>query len=758
MSKDGSEAIEVASGLWAPMRRHRRPAATMSGADLSSISDAVKAESSAQAASRQPDRELADLGTVVAPDASGFTVHLDLQPGGMLHGSICIDNQCYEGSVDLSFVFAQLTNSIASRYASQAAPGQAQVADQKTAPLVPAGVTVEVEQPKVGGRGGGGGRGHHGHHHHHHQRQGGQNSASVSFAGPDAAQDSQAIEEVSEATSEATKTAGEMLIGALVSQHAETVTAGWWSSVTHAVSSAARGSYNVTTGVVAKFKGPITVAATAVATAYGGPAAGAAAARFTGPILDAVHDGFNKPKAKQLVAEIKEAAKDNPKIARAFDIAQRAVAETTAAYHIVDTADQALQGDKAAAKKIASLDQAATSGDSAARQAMSLIIQALTTAAQNDGGNPGYASDPMPPEVTSGDLIGAAAKPAKQIRGQAQLAVDAANLRHDGRWPGIGFVHDGRRGETRLFSSVDEAADWFDDLDYRPRRYRYAAYFGAGDPSTQATRYDEKWGSAGRPVTAPRASSTAVASSGESVGAEVVGAAIDHLRVDAAEAARGAHDDYQARFIGYVKSDDGSRSNRHGHAVTTEGTGMTTPFASLNEVESWYGEVTNQPDSYLYAAYFDAGNPAWPGPVEESLGGPAAQAAAHAGAPTHAGALGLLPWLGIAAAGAGAGYLWNRHRKHGHGHRRHDGGVHAEAAQTAAAAANGDPAALAKVSEAIATVPPHDAPLAPIQPGPSVRIVPGGIERAEPGGGTSYSVDGGVTWHDSIVTAQRRSA
>ncbi len=776
VSPDGDESVEVLPGMWAPMTRYRQPAATMSAGELSAVADAVKTD--------QPNSELADLGTVIAPDAAGICVHLDLQPGGMLHASILIDGQSYEGSVDLSFVFAKLTESIASRYASRALSQGPVTASALSS--VPAGITVEVEAPKVGGRGGGGGgRGYHGHHHHHHhqgqQGQQGQQGGGASFAtGPDVSQDPEAVDEVQEATSEATKSAGEMLIGALVAQHAETVSAGWWSSVTHAVSSAAHGiygagrtSYNATTGVVAKFKGPITVAATAVATAYGGPAAGAAAAKFTGPLLDAAHDGFNKPQAKKALAEIRQAAATNPAIARAFDVAQRAVAETTAAYHIVDTAGKALDGDKQAITKIADLDKAATGGDGAAQKAMEIIVQALAAAGKSDPEpNPGYtSSDPMPTEEAAvssgkisfqgGELVGAAGGiRGPQLRVTAQLAVDAANARHGGRWPGIGFVHDGRRPETRLFSSVDEASDWFDDLDYRPRRYRYAAYFGAGDPAVPAVRYDEKWGTAGKPVTAPRMPSTAVATSGE-----VVGAAIDHLRGDGVEAARAARDDYGMQFIGYVKSDDGSRSNRHGHAVTTEGTGLTTPFATLDEVQGWYGEVTNNPDSYLYAAYFDAGNPAWPNPVEESLGGPAAQAAAHAGAPTHAGALGFLPLLGIAAAGAGAGYLWSRHRGRGGQHRqRHDHTVHAEAAQTAAAAANGDSAAIAKVNEAIATASPPGVPLPPIPPPPpmggvflaSVRPVPGGIERVD-GGVTSYSVDGGKTWHDSIVTAQRRS-
>ncbi len=73
---------------------------------------------------------------------------------------------------------------------------------------------------------------------------------------------------------------------------------------------------------LASLKGPITVAATAAATSIGGPAAGAAAAKFTGPLLDAASGSGN---AQQVIAVATRAAQSNPHIAHALDAAQKAI-------------------------------------------------------------------------------------------------------------------------------------------------------------------------------------------------------------------------------------------------------------------------------------------------------------------------------------------------------------------------------------------------------------------------------------------------
>jgi len=105
---------------------------------------------------------------------------------------------------------------------------------------------------------------------------------------------------------------------------------GFFDDIGHALSGAA----NAVGGVLKSLKGPASIAAGAAATAFGGPAAGAAAAQLTGSLIDAAPGGSHpaaQAAAKQTVAAATQAAKTNPTVQAALDAAHHAAAQTTMA-------------------------------------------------------------------------------------------------------------------------------------------------------------------------------------------------------------------------------------------------------------------------------------------------------------------------------------------------------------------------------------------------------------------------------------------
>ena len=436
------EVVELSPGVPVRITTHPRAVTVLSGLDTG-----------------RPDRELADLGALIAPGSTGLTVKTCLGPDHQLHISICIDGECYEGSVDLSEVLERIASGIASLHAAPP----------------------------------------------HH-----------------IADDPEAVEDTANAASAAVEAAGDLVVGALIDQHSTTLSAGWWHSLTHAVYDV----HHAVAQTVQKFKAPITIAATAVATAYGGPAAGAAASKFTGPIIDAVADDFKTRKdAKAVIDAAHAAAQSDPRMAKALADAHKAVADTAAAYHLTSTAADAASGDPSAARKLVDLDRAASSGDTAAQRAMSVITQAFSAA--GDGGDDaptttgatpvvpfalGVAAgiggaaawrryhawkakraaaaihDPAtapPPEApppaaapaaNSGELIGAAIT---KLRRAAKAAVVSAHQQQGAT--ALGYIQDAHGSTVMPFPSLDDADDWFGALD--PRHYLYAAYFDASDPT-----------------------------------------------------------------------------------------------------------------------------------------------------------------------------------------------------------------------------------------------------------------------------------
>ncbi len=269
---------------------------------------------------------------------------------------------------------------------------------------------------------------------------------------------------------------------------------------------------------------------------YGGPAAGAAAAKLTGPLIDGLA-GKDGPKVAEAA---RAAAAGDPKMEQAVATAERAVANTTAAYHLVATAADAADGDKEARGRIVELVRAAKTGDRAADSALGAIADAFEVAiakraqedadagagagqattesrtapggadlasmfssfAQGGAGGAGQVNDygdPMPPEVTaSGAWVGADAVSLLEIRAEASEAAQAI-AEHGALFVGYVKTAGGRdvQGEhgtvtmtdsalTTTFDDVDDADAWLGSL--APSQIVYAAYFDTSDPTFPARR------------------------------------------------------------------------------------------------------------------------------------------------------------------------------------------------------------------------------------------------------------------------------
>jgi hypothetical protein len=129
----------------------------------------------------------------------------------------------------------------------------------------------------------------------------------------------------------------------------------------------------------------ISTAATGVATAYGGPAAGAAAAQLVpmvtniqANLLDPKGDPKKKAQAQQAMHRVNQVAASHPVASQALDAARMAVKNTAIAYHVQDASQRATAGDPSAQADIAQVAQAAEQGDPAAKQTAEMIAKNIT--------------------------------------------------------------------------------------------------------------------------------------------------------------------------------------------------------------------------------------------------------------------------------------------------------------------------------------------------------------------------------------------
>lgn len=176
---------------------------------------------------------------------------------------------------------------------------------------------------------------------------------------------------VIDAVDKAVTSAGQALVEDLVGRHVDVISAGWFDSVRGAIGKTLR-----------TLKPAISAVATGVATVYGGPAAGAAAAKFA-PMLTDFQANLVDPKkdpkkaaaARRAVAQLNVEAKADPRVAEALRAAQKAITNTTVAFHVNQTATKAAAGDPAAQRDIAAVMTAAEKGDPVAKSTTDVVAQ-----------------------------------------------------------------------------------------------------------------------------------------------------------------------------------------------------------------------------------------------------------------------------------------------------------------------------------------------------------------------------------------------
>lgn len=83
---------------------------------------------------------------------------------------------------------------------------------------------------------------------------------------------------------------------------------------------------------------------------------------------------------------------------------------------------------------------------------------------------------------------------------------------------------------------------------------------------------------------------------------DMIGAAVDDLRREASTRATGSH----GRVVGVI------------HGIN--GLWFTQTFSNADDADDWFGSATRDPSMFLYAAYYDKGDPTFPSPLNEAMG------------------------------------------------------------------------------------------------------------------------------------------
>lgn len=125
-------------------------------------------------------------------------------------------------------------------------------------------------------------------------------------------------------------------------------------------------------------KQAVVTAASAIASAYGGPAAGQAAAAFAPSIIDSSAETGGDPTMlfEDTKKKASQASGGDPQVDQAISHAQSAVTQTMAIATLTKIAEDALRGDPEALQQISELKARADAGDQVAIRAMSAITQA----------------------------------------------------------------------------------------------------------------------------------------------------------------------------------------------------------------------------------------------------------------------------------------------------------------------------------------------------------------------------------------------
>ena len=369
----------------------------------------------------------AEVGPVLAPAAGGIMVKKHLDDKQVLHVEICVDGKCYSTSMDLAPAIAMLMKKLATWH------------DGMHAPQPPPSTVVSTIDTAVG-----------------------------------AAED--------------------LIVGALVARHVDTVAAGLLGDIAGAVSSAAKGLAGGVKGLAGgvastfkKLKGPIGAVAgiAAAAGAAAIPGVGLIAAPLAAKLAnDLVQSAAGDSEAQKVVAQAAKKAQTDPTVATALDQATKAVANSTVAYHVQDTAKKAARGDSAAQQQIVKVADDAQKGDPQAKAVADLVANAMKSEwgaklwEQVTGRGPSTVSGGYDVDVGQWydiavgqwyDVVGAAIDDFRE-KARAHAVTKPGNA------AGVLLTVDGRL-HGRGFRNLDDAIDWLQHITRNRGSFSYAAAY-----------------------------------------------------------------------------------------------------------------------------------------------------------------------------------------------------------------------------------------------------------------------------------------
>lgn len=378
-----------------------------------------------------------ELAPFVAPATGGISVKKHLDEKQILHVEICVDGKCHRTSMNLAPAIAMLMQKLATWHQEQHAPPP------------PPQTVVSTVQSAVG-----------------------------------AAED--------------------MIVGALVARHIDTIAGSLLGDIAGAVKGAVGGIASGVSSTFKKLKGPIGAAAGIAA------AAGAAAIPGIGPIAapiagklanDLVQSVGGDESAKKKVAQAQQQAKTDPAVALALEQATKAVANSTAAYHIKDTAKQAARGDAQAQQQIVKVADDAQKGDPAAKAVADLVANAMKS---EWGAKLWEGVTGRGPGTVSGqwyDVVGQWYEMVGAVLDDTREKARAHAITKPGSAAGVLIDVEGKL-HGRGFRNLDDAIDWLQHITRNRGSFTYAAAYEK-DSSGAAFIQAEEVGSTPQPAPSP---------------------------------------------------------------------------------------------------------------------------------------------------------------------------------------------------------------------------------------------------------------
>jgi hypothetical protein len=286
--------------------------------------------------------------------------------------------------------------------------------------------------------------------------------------------------------SSAVGAAEDLIVGALVARHVDTVCGSFLGDIAGAVGGAVSGIAGGVASTFKALKGPIGAAA-GIAAASGAaliPGVGPIAAPIAGKLAnDLVQAAAGDTKAKKAVQQANQQAKTDPAVAVALQQAKKAVANSTAAHHVQEVAKKAARGDSTAQQQIVKVADDAQQGDPAAKAVADLVANAM----KSEWGAKLWERVTGPgPSTISGwydIVVGAATDDLRErARGFA--------TRKPGNAAGVIQMAD-RTFHARGFPSLDDAIDWLQRSTGRREDFLYAAAYEKGSDGTAYIQAEE---------------------------------------------------------------------------------------------------------------------------------------------------------------------------------------------------------------------------------------------------------------------------